>query len=167
MFAGNNTEFYRALGLDKDATPDQVRNAFQAKISANLSAADQAKVKQAMDVLSDAKKKKVYDSMGANGMKMYDNLGPEKSLQIAETVEKYSGNKVDKDGNPDPNGPSCLSKFCFSLCFLLTGCCFCCCCWCCCCCCCGCCGKGKKEGECEEEGVVTGHSNPVVSEQPK
>jgi len=109
------------------------------------------KINKAHTVLSDEKKRKIYDDYGSFGLYLADQVGDDmvKHLMFLRSP---------------------LFKSLFCLCGLITGCYFCCCL---CCCCCGCCGKCKVKLDDEEEevpdvddleGEVNQGSDPVTSQ---
>lgn len=85
------------------------------------------KINQAHRILSDEKKREIYDKYGSFGLYLADQFGDD----MVDTVMFYSSKWF-----------QCL----FLSCFCLTGCCFGCFCMCCCfCCCCGKCGPKVPE----------------------
>jgi DnaJ family protein C protein 5 len=130
---------YKALGLNKNATPSDIKKAYYKealkchpdKNPDNSEAAEKFRqINKANGVLRDERKKKVYDKLGSQGLAIADSAG----LEVAETFAKYD---------------NCCFKALFVTCFLITGCCFGCCCCCCLCCC--CCGKIKPPNPEEDE----------------
>lgn len=116
------------------------------------------KINHAHSILSDEKKREVYDNYGSMGLYLAEQFGDDLVPQIMMFSSKWF---------------QCL----FASCFIFSGFCFGCCC--CCCCCCFCCGKckpkvpedsefpdladfqGEEEDKAEEEPVVT--SEPTAS----
>ena len=84
------------------------------------------KINEAHAILSDEKKREIYDKYGSFGLKMAEQFGDE----FIDTFMAFS---------------SGWFQCAFWTCFCLTG--FFCGCCCCCCCFCGCCGKLKKDME--------------------
>merc|ERR1712142_930856 len=110
------------------------------------------KINQANSILSDEKKRQLYDEYGSFGLYIAEQVGDD---LVGSVMVFQSG----------------WFKALFGFCCLVTGCYFCCCCLCCCFCCCGKC-KPKKDGE---EGPVTSQPEatngtipmPMPSSSPK
>ena len=102
------------------------------------------KINQAHRILSDEKKREIYDKYGSFGLYLADQFGDD----MVDTVMFYSSKWF-----------QCL----FLSCFCLSGCCFGCFCMCCCfCCCCGKCGPkipedGKDFPDLSEFQVILWH----------
>ncbi|KAK1333206.1 hypothetical protein QTO34_006744 [Cnephaeus nilssonii] len=114
------TSLYAVLELKKGAAPEEIKKAYriqgtlrQRKIFKEINAAHA--------ILSDHKKRKIYDRHGSLGIYLYDHFGE-------DGVRYYFMMN------------SCWFKTLVVLCVLLT-------CCCCCCCCCFCCGTLKPPPE--------------------
>lgn len=126
--------FYAVLGLEKDATPEQIKKAYRKmalkwhpdKNPDNPDATEKFKqINHANAVLSDPDKKEIYDRYGTMGLYIAEQFGE-------ENVKTYY---------------MLSSGWCKGLlifCGIITGCYFCCCC---CFCCNFCCGKFKHLAE--------------------
>ena len=78
-------DYYKVLGLDRSATPNQIKKAYhklalQYHPDKNQTNREEAEkkfkaVSEAYDVLSDEKKKKIYDQYGEEGLKMERDTG--------------------------------------------------------------------------------------------
>uniref|UniRef100_A0A2K6EWK8 DnaJ heat shock protein family (Hsp40) member C5 gamma n=1 Tax=Propithecus coquereli TaxID=379532 RepID=A0A2K6EWK8_PROCO len=121
---------YAVLELKKGASPEDVKKAYRSlalkchpdKNPGNPQAAEIFKeINTAHAILSDPKKRKIYDRHGSLGIYLYDHYG-EEGVRYYFTLN------------------SCWFKTLVILCVLLTGCC-------CCCCCCFCCGTLKPPPE--------------------
>ncbi|CAL1576185.1 unnamed protein product [Knipowitschia caucasica] len=163
---------YRALGLEKGATPEQIKKAYRKlalrhhpdKNPDNPAAADKFKeINNANTILSDETKRKIYDEYGSMGLYVSEQVG-EDSVKYYFLMSKCWFKSL----------VVCVSIF------------TCCCCFCCCCFCCGRCGPKDEEKfeyvdpehleeqlrqqEAEEESVVntqpnseaTGENSPIV-----
>eukprot|EP00118_Oscarella_pearsei_P026521 m.310039 g.310039 ORF g.310039 m.310039 type:complete len:183 (+) comp49221_c0_seq1:81-629(+) len=159
------TSLYEILGIEKDATAEQIKKAYRKKALKyhpdknpdDPSAAEKFKVvNRAHSILMDEKKRSIYDNYGFWGLQLADQIGEDNvALYLAMN-----------------------SKLCKGLiicCGILTGCYFCCCCFCCCFGCCGKCKSGKDEGpddmrdmlnEDDDDGSGDGNDEPVTT-QPK
>ncbi|XP_070284499.1 dnaJ homolog subfamily C member 5G isoform X2 [Myotis yumanensis] len=124
------TSLYAVLELKKGASPDEIKKAYRRlalkyhpdKNPGNAQAAEIFKeINAAHSVLSDEKKRKIYDRHGSLGLYLYDHFGE-------DGVRYYFMMN------------SCWFKTLVILCVLLT-------CCCCCCCCCFCCGTLKPPPE--------------------
>ncbi|KAM5291773.1 dnaJ homolog subfamily C member 5G [Ctenodactylus gundi] len=131
----SGTNLYAVLELKKGASPEDVKKSYRKlalkyhpdKNPGNPHAAEIFKeINTAHAVLSDPKKRKVYDQHGSLGIYIYDHFG-EDGVRYYFIMH------------------SCWFKTLVILCTLLT------CCCCCCCCCCLCCGALKPPPE-EENG---------------
>ncbi|XP_065903347.1 dnaJ homolog subfamily C member 5-like [Dysidea avara] len=118
---------YAVLGLEKTATPEEIKKAYRKgalkyhpdKNPDNPEAEEKFKeISKAYSILSDERKKAIYDQYGMKGIQIAEQLG-EDNMWVYEFTQSKS-------------------KLCCLLClFCFTGCCCCCCCCFCCCCCCG------------------------------
>ncbi|XP_058524142.1 dnaJ homolog subfamily C member 5G [Ochotona princeps] len=121
---------YAVLELKKGASPEEVKRAYRRlalqyhpdKNPGDPQAAEIFKeINTAHAILSDPKKRRIYDQHGSFGVYLYDHYG-EEGVRYYYTVN------------------SCWFKTLIILCALLT-------CCCCCCCCCFCCGALKPPPE--------------------
>ncbi|CAI5454149.1 unnamed protein product [Caenorhabditis angaria] len=152
---------YNVLGIQKNATEDEIKKAYR-KLALryhpdkNLDGDPEKtemfkEINYANGVLSNPKKRKVYDEMGDTGLKLMEQFGEdEKILQwMLKPWFKWT-------------------FFAFGL--LTCGFFFCCCgCMCCCSCCCNfCCGKYKPKDEdgFDETGSSSDHDPDVITTQP-
>ncbi|XP_007470951.1 PREDICTED: dnaJ homolog subfamily C member 5G [Lipotes vexillifer] len=140
---------YVVLELKKGASPEDVKKAYRRlalkyhpdKNPGDPQAAEIFKeINAAHSVLSDPKKRQIYDRHGSLGIYIYDHFG-EQGVTYYFTLN------------------SCWFKTLVLLCALLTCCCRCCCC---CCCCCFCCGTLKPPPEEEAKKKY----EPNVQNQP-
>ncbi|XP_066228507.1 dnaJ homolog subfamily C member 5G [Saccopteryx leptura] len=124
------TTLYAVLELKKGASPEDIKKAYRRlalqyhpdKNPRNAQATEIFKeINTAHAILSDPKKRKIYDQHGSLGIYLYDNFG-EEGVRYYFTLN------------------SCWFKTLVLLCALLT-------CCCCCCCCCFCCGTLKPPSE--------------------
>ncbi|KAL0587406.1 hypothetical protein ABG067_003025 [Albugo candida] len=88
----NSTVFYDLLGVDPDVTPELLKKAYRKKAlqlhpdkrgNSPEIQEDFTRMKYAYDVLSDPKKREIYDRMGEDGVKLMENVGnlsPEEML---------------------------------------------------------------------------------------
>ncbi|XP_027855774.1 dnaJ (Hsp40) homolog, subfamily C, member 5 gamma b isoform X3 [Xiphophorus couchianus] len=122
---------YGALGLEKGATPDEIKRAYRKlalkyhpdKNPDNPAAAEKFKeINNANAILNDENKRKIYDEYGSMGLSVAEQFG-EDGVQYYFLMSK------------------CWFKTLFCCCSILT----CCCCFCCCCFCCGKCKAGEEE----------------------
>ncbi|XP_065051419.1 dnaJ homolog subfamily C member 5-like isoform X1 [Rhopilema esculentum] len=157
---------YDLLGVDKDATPEQIKKAYRKmalkhhpdKNPDDPEATERFKqINHANAILSDPNKREIYDNYGTMGLYIAEQFGE-------ENVKTYF---------------ILSSGWCKGLmifCGIITGCYFCCCCFCFCCN--FCCGKFKHMMEEEEEGQyddITKYEEAssedeqsgVVTEEPK
>ncbi|PAA47329.1 hypothetical protein BOX15_Mlig020861g2 [Macrostomum lignano] len=150
---------YQVLGLQKDATPEQIKKAYR-KLALQYhpdknpdpASADRFKeINRANRVLSDETKKSIYDKYGSMGLHIASQFGE-------DNVNAYFV----------LSHPCC--KALFVLCCVFTGCFFCLCCCCCCNFCCGKCAPRDDEQESEADAFMSGDSSakdgPITS-QPK
>ncbi|CAN0511850.1 unnamed protein product [Rangifer tarandus platyrhynchus] len=126
----SGSTLYAVLELKKGASPEDVKKAYRRlalkyhpdKNPGDAQAAEIFKeINTAHSVLSDPKKRKIYDRHGSLGIYIYDHFG-EEGVTYYFTMN------------------SCWFKTLILLCALLT-------CCCCCCCCCFCCGTLKPPPE--------------------
>ncbi|XP_033124314.1 dnaJ homolog subfamily C member 5-like isoform X2 [Anneissia japonica] len=152
---------YAILNVEKTATPDEIKKAYRKlalkhhpdKNLGNPEASEKFKeINHANKVLSDERKRRIYDEYGSMGLYIAEQIGE-------ENVDLYF----------------MMNSKCFRgmilCCFLATGCCFCLCCCCCCNCCCGRCGPRPPEDEeinivIDEEDGSRGSEDPIIT-QPK
>eukprot|EP00002_Diphylleia_rotans_P031664 TRINITY_DN658_c0_g1_i1.p1 TRINITY_DN658_c0_g1~~TRINITY_DN658_c0_g1_i1.p1 ORF type:complete len:393 (-),score=72.68 TRINITY_DN658_c0_g1_i1:341-1519(-) len=88
-----STDYYAVLGVSKTATPEEIKNAFR-KLSLKHhpdKGGDPEVFKQineANQVLSDPSKRRIYDAVGSDGMRMYDGMNPEdaSAMQMLMTL---------------------------------------------------------------------------------
>ncbi|XP_004394995.1 PREDICTED: dnaJ homolog subfamily C member 5G [Odobenus rosmarus divergens] len=126
----SGTTLYAVLELKKGASPEDIKKAYRKlalkyhpdKNPGDAQAAEIFKeINTAHSILSDPKKRKIYDRHGSLGIYIYDHFG-EEGVTYYFTMN------------------SCWFKTLVLLCALLT-------CCCCCCCCCFCCGALKPPPE--------------------
>jgi DnaJ family protein C protein 5 len=156
---------YELLDIPKDSTHQDIKKKYRRlalkyhpdKNPDNPDAEEKfKKINHAHSILSDEKKREIYDKHGSLGLAMADQFGEE----VLDTLMCVSSKWF-----------TCMLFFCG----LITGC-YCCCCLCCCCC--GCCGKCVKDLPDEEEVPDIGDlqdeddddheatSEPVITEPP-
>jgi len=156
--SGNS--LYELLDLPKNSTESDIKKKYRRlalkyhpdKNPDNSEAEEMfKKINKAHSVLSDEKKRKIYDDYGSFGLYLAEQVGDD----MVKHIMFFR---------------SPLFKSLFCLCGLITGCYFCCCL---CCCCCGCCGKCKVKLDDEDEevpdvddleGEVNQGSDPVTSQ---
>ncbi|XP_065654194.1 dnaJ homolog subfamily C member 5 isoform X3 [Hydra vulgaris] len=155
-------DFYVLLGIERDATPDQIKKAYRKmalkhhpdKNRDDPEATEKFKaINHAHAILSDPNKKEIYDRYGSMGLYIAEQFGE-------ENVKTYF---------------LLSSGWCKGLmifCGIITGCYFCCCCFCFCCN--FCCGKYKQDAEEEppayDDISQSEDSKPeggVITEEPK
>lgn len=133
--SGNS--LYELLELPKASTPDDIKKKYRRlalkyhpdKNPDNPEAEEMfKKINSANAVLSDEKKRQLYDEYGSFGLYLADQVGDD----LVGTLMFFQ---------------SGWFKGLFCLCGLLTGCYFACCLCCCCCCCCGKCAPKRPEDE--------------------
>ncbi|XP_040352267.1 dnaJ homolog subfamily C member 5G isoform X2 [Prionailurus bengalensis] len=126
----SGTTLYAVLELKKGASPEDIKKAYRNlalkyhpdKNPGDAQATEIFKeINTAHSILSDPKKRKIYDRHGSLGIYIYDHFG-EEGVTYYFTLN------------------SCWFKTLVLLCALLT-------CCCCCCCCCFCCGTLKPPSE--------------------
>ncbi|KAM7537054.1 hypothetical protein Aperf_G00000076451 [Anoplocephala perfoliata] len=127
---------YELLGIPKNSSPEEIRRAYRKlalkchpdKNPNDPKACEKfAEINRANVILSDAKKKEIYDKYGSYGIYVSETVGDDAAMAFLRL-----------------NNP-CL-KCLLVTCFIVTGCC-------CCLCCCGCCAcfrKGPSDDEVEE-----------------
>jgi len=133
--SGNS--LYELLDIPKDSTPDDIKKKYRRlalkyhpdKNPDNSEAEEMfKKINSANAILSDEKKRQLYDEYGSFGLYLADQVGDDLVGTLMFFQSKWF-------------------KGLFCLCGLLTGCYFACCLCCCCCCCCGKCAPKKPEDE--------------------
>ena len=102
----DNTEYYVLLGIDKRADIDSVKKAYK-KASLNLHPDKLAqkgitqtaehreqfvKIKEAYEVLVDPKRRKLYDEIGASGLKLLESP---QEVNPADLLKNFQKNKSD------------------------------------------------------------------------
>lgn len=137
----SGTSLYELLDIPKNSTDQEIRKKYRRlalkyhpdKNPDNPEAEEMfKKINQANAVLSDEKKRRLYDKYGSFGLYLAEQVG-EENMDMVDSLMFFQSNWF---------------KACFCLCGLLTGCYFLCCLCCCCCC---CCGKIKPKGVYDEE----------------
>eukprot|EP01038_Epipyxis_sp_PR26KG_P004929 gene4929-6897_t len=103
----NNNEYYDVLEINSSASPDTIKKAFK-KLSLSLHPDKLAqrgeevtaehkqkflKVKEAYDVLSDPKRKKLYDELGPSGLKLVENPSEVNPMEI---LKNFQSNRQDR-----------------------------------------------------------------------
>lgn len=159
--SGNS--LYELLDIPKDSTNQDIKKKYRRlalkyhpdKNPDNPEAEEQfKKINHAHSILSDEKKRDIYDKHGSLGLAMADQFGEDVLGTLMCMSSKWFG---------------CF----FCLCGLITGCYFCCCC---CLCCCGCCGKCVKDlpdtdipdiNDLEDEDDVEDDISTPVTDQPQ
>ncbi|XP_071956510.1 dnaJ homolog subfamily C member 5-like isoform X2 [Antedon mediterranea] len=155
---------YAILNIEKSATPEEIKKAYRKlalkhhpdKNPGVPEAAEKFKeINHANKVLSDERKRRIYDEYGSMGLYIAEQIGE-------ENVDLYF-----------MMNSKCFRGF-ILCCFLVTGCCFCLCCCCCCNCCCGRCGPRPPEDDDEinivideDEGSGSRGSSDPIMKQPK
>ncbi|XP_067840549.1 dnaJ (Hsp40) homolog, subfamily C, member 5 gamma a isoform X1 [Heptranchias perlo] len=128
---------YKALGLEKGATPEEIKKAYRKlalkyhpdKNPDNPDASEKFKeINNANAILNDDNKKRIYDEYGSMGLYVAEQFG-EDSVKYYFLMNK------------------CWFKALVVCCGIVTGCCCCCCCF-------FCCGKCKPSGEMEDYDVI-------------
>lgn len=161
--SGNS--LYELLDIPKSSTPDDIKKKYRRlalkyhpdKNPNNAEAEEMfKKINSANAILSDEKKRQLYDEYGSFGLYLADQVGDD----LVGTLMFFQ---------------SGWFKGLFCLCGLLTGCYFACCLCCCCCCCCGKCGPKKPEdweedmpdvGDLGEEETELDEDKDPVTSQP-
>jgi len=133
--SGNS--LYELLEIPKDSTPEDIKKKYRRlalKYHPDKNPDDAEaeemfkKINSANAILSDEKKRQLYDEYGSFGLYLADQVGEDLVGTLFCVQSKWF-------------------KGLFCLCGLLTGCYFMCCLCCCCCCCCGKCAPKRPEGE--------------------
>uniref|UniRef100_UPI00398F25C2 dnaJ (Hsp40) homolog, subfamily C, member 5 gamma a isoform X2 n=1 Tax=Pristiophorus japonicus TaxID=55135 RepID=UPI00398F25C2 len=128
---------YKALGLEKGATPEEIKKAYRKlalkyhpdKNPDNPDASDKFKeINNANAILNDDNKKRIYDEYGSMGLYVAEQFG-EESVKYYFLMNR------------------CWFKTLVVCCGIVTGCCCCCCCF-------FCCGKCKPSGEMEDYDII-------------
>ncbi|XP_051892449.1 dnaJ homolog subfamily C member 5-like [Pristis pectinata] len=141
---------YRILHLSRKSSPEEVKAAYRKlalryhpdKNPDDPTAAEKFKeINRAHSILSDEKKKRIYDSYGSAGLHVASMLG--------EDGENFMASQS-----------NCCVKFVTYFCTIIT-------CCCCCLCCCFCCGKclpkdDKTNNIPEDSPIYTDDSNPIL-----
>uniref|UniRef100_K3X1J6 J domain-containing protein n=1 Tax=Globisporangium ultimum (strain ATCC 200006 / CBS 805.95 / DAOM BR144) TaxID=431595 RepID=K3X1J6_GLOUD len=92
--------YYDLLGIDTDATPEQIKKAYRKKAlqlhpdkrGNTKEAQDEfTRMKQAYDVLSDPQKKEVYDQAGEDGIKLMENYGNMSAEEMSAVLFRSLG----------------------------------------------------------------------------
>merc|ERR1711944_68023 len=132
-FSKSGESLYLLLDIPKESTSQDIKKKYRKlalkyhpdKNPNNPEAEEMfKKINHAHSILSDEKKREVYDNYGSMGLYLAEQFGDDLVPQIMMFSSKWF---------------QCL----FASCFILSGFCFGCCC--CCCCCCFCCGKCKPK----------------------
>jgi len=148
----SGTSLYQLLELPKESTEQEIKKKYRRlalkyhpdKNPDNPAAEEQFKqINRANAILTDEKKRDLYDKYGSFGLAIADQFGDDVVSSVMCISSKWF---------------QCL----FCLCGLFTGC-YCCCC---CLCCCGCCGKCAKEGEEEDIPDVADLEENEENEEP-
>jgi len=131
--SGNS--LYELLDIPKSSTPDDIKKKYRRlalkyhpdKNPDNVEAEEMfKKINSANSILSDEKKRQLYDEYGSFGLYLADQVGDDLVGTLMFFQSKWF-------------------KGLFCLCGLLTGCYFACCLCCCCCCCCGKCAPKRPD----------------------
>src|SRR5579863_10184005 len=103
MPATTNKDYYATLGVKKTATPEEIRKAFRKaarKYHPDVNPGDKKaeekfkEISEANDILSDEKKRKVYDQLGFYS----DNIDPAQAEAYARQQSRGGGVPVDFGG---------------------------------------------------------------------
>ncbi|XP_067862999.1 dnaJ homolog subfamily C member 5-like isoform X2 [Heptranchias perlo] len=144
---------YRILHLPKDSTPEAVKASYRKlalryhpdKNPNDPAAAETFKeINRANAILSDERKKRIYDSYGSAGLHLASMLGEDGENLMA-------------------SHSNCCVKFLAYFCTIIT-------CCCCCLCCCFCCGKclpkddQNDDGNPDDSPMCTDDSNPILAQ---
>ncbi|PAV82997.1 hypothetical protein WR25_01884 [Diploscapter pachys] len=145
--------YYDVLGVDKMASPVEIRKAYRRRArqlhpdkTGDSSRVDEFRqLQKAYDVLNDPNLRPIYDRFGVDGVELCNGLSEPQKQMLAKVARK-----------------KWLTISLFTIFILLTGmltCCFCC--FCCCLCCCAPIRKGKESGnqQTEKVGDTTSKSN--------
>jgi len=152
--SGNS--LYELLDIPKDSTPEDIKKKYRRlalkyhpdKNPDNAEAEEMfKKINSANAILSDEKKRQLYDEYGSFGLYLADQVGEDLVGTLFCVQSKWF-------------------KGLFCLCGLLTGCYFMCCLCCCCCCCCGKCAPKKPDDEDEECPDVGDLAGDEETEEP-
>jgi len=147
---------YELLDIPKDSTPEDIKKKYRRlalkyhpdKNPDNAEAEEMfKKINSANAILSDEKKRQLYDEYGSFGLYLADQVGEDLVGTLFCVQSKWF-------------------KGLFCLCGLLTGCYFMCCLCCCCCCCCGKCAPKKPDDEDEECPDVGDLAGDEETEEP-
>jgi len=158
--SGNS--LYELLEIPKDSTPEDIKKKYRRlalKYHPDKNPGDAEaeemfkKINSANAILSDEKKRQLYDEYGSFGLYLADQVGEDLVGTLFCVQSKWF-------------------KGLFCLCGLLTGCYFMCCLCCCCCCCCGKCAPKRPEeeedtpdlGDLAEEETQEPGKDPVTSQ---
>lgn len=158
--SGNS--LYELLEIPKDSTPEDIKKKYRRlalKYHPDKNPGDAEaeemfkKINSANAILSDEKKRQLYDEYGSFGLYLADQVGEDLVGTLFCVQSKWF-------------------KGLFCLCGLLTGCYFMCCLCCCCCCCCGKCAPKRPEeeedtpdlGDLAEEETQERGKDPVTSQ---
>jgi len=164
----SGTSLYELLDIPKASTNEEIRKKYRRlalkyhpdKNPDNVEAEEMfKKINHANSILSDEKKRTLYDEYGSFGLYIAEQVGDE---FVGSVMFFQSG----------------WFKGLFGVCCLLTGCYFCCCCLCCCFCCCGkCAPKPEEDEEVPDVDVAdlqdaddepgAGEGKDTVTEQPR
>lgn len=150
--SGNS--LYELLDIPKSSTPEDIKKKYRRlalkyhpdKNPDNVEAEEMfKKINSANAILSDEKKRQLYDEYGSFGLYLADQVGEDLVGTLFCLQSKWF-------------------KGLFCLCGLLTGCYFACCLCCCCCCCCGKCAPKKPEED--EDAPDLGELGEEETEEP-
>ena len=98
------TDLYKTLGVDKKASPDEIKKAYRKLARENHPDANQGdaaaeerfkEIQGAYDTLSDAEKRKQYDTFGANGPRAGGGTGPGgfayENVDLSDLLGQFGG----------------------------------------------------------------------------
>src|SRR5579863_1916025 len=103
MATTTNKDYYATLGVKKTATPEEIRKAFRKlarkyhpDVNPNDKKAEEKfkEISEANDILSDEKKRKVYDQLGFYS----DQIDPAQAEAYARQQQSGGRGQVDFDG---------------------------------------------------------------------